>query len=130
MSIKVNNKVFTLQTENSTYQMKVTEHGHLLHLYYGSKIADEDVSYIIPQVMRSHESNPPEVGEDRIYSLAAYPQEFSTNDVGDYRIPSIELINHDGSYSKCDFSIDNNGKITVNTPAEILNPVLLIIKLT
>ena len=99
MSIKVNNKVFTLQTENSTYQMKVTEHGHLLHLYYGSKIADEDVSYIIPQVMRSHESNPPEVGEDRIYSLAAYPQEFSTNDVGDYRIPSIELINHDGSYS-------------------------------
>ena len=42
----------------------------------------------------------------------------------------ISVINHDGSYSKCDFSIDNNGKITVNTPAEILNPVLLIIKLT
>ena len=42
----------------------------------------------------------------------------------------ISVINPDGSYSKCDFSIDNNGKITVNTPAELLNPVLLIIKLT
>ena len=99
MSITVNGGVFTLHTKNSTYQMKTTEHGHLLHLYYGSKIVDCDMSYIIPQVMRSHESNPPEVGEDRIYSLAAYPQEFSTNDVGDYRIPSIELVNPDGSYS-------------------------------
>jgi len=99
MSVKVNGNVFTLQTRNSTYQMKVTEHGHLLHLYYGSRIEDEDVSYIIPQVMRSHESNPAEVGEDRIYSLCAYPQEFSSNDAGDYRIPSIELVNPDGSYA-------------------------------
>lgn len=92
-------KVFTIQTKNSTYQMKVSEHGHLLHLYYGKPIGDEDVSYLIPNVVRSHESNPPEAGTDRVYSLCAYPQEFSSNDAGDYRIPSIELVNEDGSYA-------------------------------
>ena len=74
------NKVFTIHTANSTYQMKVSQHGHLLHLYYGKRIADEDVSYLIPNVVRSHESNPAEAGVDRVYSLCAYPQEFSGND--------------------------------------------------
>lgn len=99
MSIVYENGVFTLQTAHSTYQMKISEHGHLLHLYYGSRISDADVSYLIPRVIRSHESNPAEAGEDRVYSLCAYPQEFSSNDAGDYRVPSIELINPDGSYA-------------------------------
>lgn len=101
MSISFNSErgVFNLHTSHSTYQMKISEHGHLLHLYYGAKICDADVSYLIPKVVRSHESNPPEVGEDRVYSLCAYPQEFSSNDAGDYRIPSIELVNTDGSYA-------------------------------
>lgn len=99
MSITFESNIFTLQTKNSTYQMKISEYGHLLHLYYGSKLNDSDVSYIIPRVIRSHESNPAEAGEDRIYSLCSYPQEFSSNDAGDYRIPSVELVNADGSYS-------------------------------
>lgn len=94
-----NNQVFTLQTLHSTYRIKISEHGHLLHLYYGERIGDEDVSYLIPHVIRSHESNPAEAGEDRVYSLCAYPQEFSSNDAGDYRVPSIELVNPDGSYA-------------------------------
>ena len=94
-------RVFTLQTASSTYQMKISEHGHLLHLYYGARLSDADLSYLIPRTVRSHESNPAEAGEDRIYSLAAYPQEFSSNDAGDYRIPSIELQNADGSYAFC-----------------------------
>lgn len=92
-------RVFTLHTANTTYQMKISEHGHLLHLYYGARLFDADLSYLIPRTIRSHESNPAEAGEDRIYSLAAYPQEFSSNDAGDYRIPSIELQNADGSYA-------------------------------
>ena len=92
-------RVFTLQTASSTYQMKISDHGHLLHLYYGARLSDADLSYLIPRTIRSHESNPAEAGEDRIYSLAAYPQEFSSNDAGDYRIPSIELQNADGSYA-------------------------------
>ena len=40
-------KTFTLQTKNSTYQMKVSEYGYLLHLYYGDRIEDEDLSYLL-----------------------------------------------------------------------------------
>jgi len=118
MAIRTDHNVFTLQTQNSTYQMKVSEHGHLLHLYYGPRIEDADVSYLIPQVIRSHESNPHEAEENRIYSLCAYPQEFSSNDAGDYRIPSVELVNPDGSYSfvgKYKSHTVYNGKYVLNT---------------
>ncbi|MBP3300852.1 MAG: alpha-galactosidase [Clostridia bacterium] len=118
MSIKTENLIFTLQTKHSTYQMKVSEHGHLLHLYYGPSVEDEDLSYLIPHVIRSHESNPDEAGEDRVYSLCAYPQEFSSNDAGDYRIPSIELVNGDGSYSfvgKYKSHTRYKGKYALNT---------------
>jgi len=72
--------------------MKISEHGHLLHLYYGEKLEDRDLSYLIPQICSSHESNPAEAGEDRIYSLCAFPQEFSSNDAGDFDL--IEFYGH------------------------------------
>ncbi len=71
MAISVHGNVFTLRTKNSTYQMKVSEYGHLLHIYYGVKTKDSDLSYLIPRVIRSHESNPDEAGEDRIYIRCA-----------------------------------------------------------
>ena len=37
MAIAVNEKVFTLCTKNSMYQMKADEHGVLLHTYYGKR---------------------------------------------------------------------------------------------
>ncbi len=90
---------FSLNTNNTTYQIKVSDLGHLLHLYYGERVADSDLSYLIPNVIRSHESNPDEAGENRVYSLCAYPQEFSSNDAGDYRLSSVEVVNPDGSYA-------------------------------
>ena len=43
-------------------------------------------------------------------------------------VTKIKMINSDGSYSDCDFTVDEKGKITVDTPAAILDPVLLIIE--
>ena len=40
-------RVFTLQTKNSTYQMKADEQGVLLHTYYGEKTDDTDLSGLI-----------------------------------------------------------------------------------
>ena len=34
-------KTFLLQTRNSAYQMKISEYGYLLHLYYGERCALE-----------------------------------------------------------------------------------------
>ena len=47
MAIRYNreNKIFTLQTDESTYQMKVDDYGHLIHLYYGQRIRDASTDY-------------------------------------------------------------------------------------
>ena len=43
-------------------------------------------------------------------------------------VTKISKIDPDGSYSDCGFTVDENGIITVNTPAAILDPVLLTIE--
>ena len=37
---------FVLETADTCYQMKVDEMGYLQHLYYGSKIGQNDMSYV------------------------------------------------------------------------------------
>ncbi len=39
------NKTLTLQTKNTSYQMKIGNLDYLLHLYYGPAIHDVDMSY-------------------------------------------------------------------------------------
>jgi len=100
MSIRFfeNEKTFVLDTKDSTYSFKVSEHGHLLHLYYGKKIFDADIEMLLPQMNRGMEVNPPCV-DHRDYSFGTLSMEFGTNDAGDYRASAIELRNPDGSYS-------------------------------
>ena len=45
--------------------------------------------------------------------------------VADREISEITMLSPDGRFEKVDFSIDENGKITIPTPAEILSPVIL-----
>ena len=46
MAIKVseNGRLFTLQTKDSSYQMFADDKNVLLHLYYGEKIGEENLS--------------------------------------------------------------------------------------
>ena len=52
------NKGFNLQTKHSSYQMKVAEHGVLLHTYYGQRAGEGDLSYLIMRSNRSFSGNP------------------------------------------------------------------------
>lgn len=90
-------KTYTLQTAETTYQMKISAYGYLLHLYYGSRIEDEDLSYLIQLQDRGFSPCPNELGNDRTFSLDFLPQEFSTDGNCDYRSSSIEVENGDGS---------------------------------
>ena len=92
-------KTITLHTKNTSYQMKRGNLDYLLHLYYGPRIPDKDVSYQIQQYDRGFSGNPYESRNERTFSLDAQPQEFSTQQQGDFRTPSIEVVNSDGSYS-------------------------------
>ncbi len=101
MSIIFNeqSKTFTLHTRHTTYQMKIGNLDYLLHLYYGPTMHDADLSYQIMQYDRGFSGNPYESRDSRTFSLDAQPQEFSTQQQGDFRTASIEVVNADGSYS-------------------------------
>ncbi|MCI8423867.1 MAG: alpha-galactosidase, partial [Lawsonibacter sp.] len=90
-------KLFTLHTRNTTYQMKADQHRVLLHTYYGARVQGGDLSYLVRYADRGFSPNPNELGDDRGYSLDTLPQEYSTCGVGDFRIPSIEFEPADGS---------------------------------
>ena len=90
-------KLFTLSTNNTSYQMMADKYLVLNHLYYGENIGQEDMSYLLDYQDRGFSGNPYEAGNERDYSLDSRPQEYSTNGVGDYRINSVSVINADGS---------------------------------
>jgi len=120
MGIKVNEqcKTITLHTKNSSYQMKIGNLDYLFHLYYGPPICDADMTYQIKQYDRGFSGNPYESRDARKFSLDAQPQEFSTQQQGDFRTTSIEVVNSDGSYSFSGKAVDykiTEGKYSLDT---------------
>ena len=91
------NKLITLHTKSTTYQMKVWDYNILLHTYYGPRLAGGDLSCLLRCKDRGFSPNPSEAGSDRTFSLDTFPQEYSTRGVGDFRLPSIELELPSGS---------------------------------
>ena len=82
-------KTITLKTINTSYQMKIGRADYLLHLYYGPQIADKDLSYQIKQYDRGFSGNPYDTHQDRTFSLDAQPQEFTTQQQGDFRVSAV-----------------------------------------
>ena len=91
-------RLFTLQTRSTTYQMKADANGVLLHTYYGPRVQGGDLSRLIRLADRGFSPNPSEAGNDRTYSLDTLPQEYSGSGAGDFRLPSLELELPDGSH--------------------------------
>ena len=83
--IHILEQVITLQTKRSTYQMKVGDYGVLLHLYYGARVEDCTMDYLLHKKDVGFSGNPYDAGEDRTFSLDTLPQEFPSYGVGDYR---------------------------------------------
>ncbi len=94
-------KVFTIHTKNSTYQMKVDAYGFLLHLYYGRR-TEGCMDYLLHYADRGFSGNPYDMDKDRTYSMDVLPQELPCQATGDYRSVSVIVKNTDGSYG-CDF---------------------------
>ncbi|MDO5345020.1 MAG: alpha-galactosidase [Lachnospiraceae bacterium] len=92
MAIRIDRlaKVFTLQTDKSTYQMKVDDHGTLLHTYFGAMAEETDFSYLIVPEDHGYCGQPGDVAGDRTYSLDYYPLEYPVHGNGDYRIKALK----------------------------------------
>ncbi|MBQ0058480.1 MAG: alpha-galactosidase [Lachnospiraceae bacterium] len=116
MSIRYeNNKTFTIDTENSTYQMMVDSYGYLLHLYYGRK-TQGDMEYLLTYADRGFSGNPYDAGIDRLYSLDVLPQEFPQKGTGDFRSTACVIEYENGSTSsdlKYDHHKISKGKYSI-----------------
>ena len=93
-------RLFTISTDNSTYQMKVDEYGYLLHLYYGAR-AEGDLSYLLTYCDRSGMCGCPHDVADRTYSLDFLPQEYPFQGSGDMRSPMLLVRDAEGTFG-CD----------------------------
>ena len=51
-------KTFILDTEDSSYVMKVSRYGNLLHMYYGEKLPDQELDYLLSLADRGFSPNP------------------------------------------------------------------------
>lgn len=80
-------KLITLHTKNTTYQMGVGNYGQLLHLYYGKRLTG-DMRYLLTYYDRGFSGNPYEAECDKTYSIDALPQEYPCFGNGDFRSPA------------------------------------------
>ncbi|MDO4294978.1 MAG: alpha-galactosidase [bacterium] len=99
-------KTFTLQTEKSSYQMKVDEYGALLHTYFGTKMDGSDLSYLLARTDQGFSGNPADAKNIRKYSFDALPLEYPVFGNGDYRVNALRVQAEDGSCS-CDLRYES-----------------------
>jgi alpha-galactosidase len=90
-------RLFTIHTKNSSYQCMIGPHDFLLHLYYGKRVDDQNMDYLIFSRDRGFSGNPYEAGKNRDFSLDTLPLEYSGAGNGDYRISAASVINTGGS---------------------------------
>lgn len=96
MAVRVEGKVFHLETKNSMYQMKADEYGVLRHLWYGNKTGS-DMDYLLDYPDVGFAGNIYDANTCRTYSLNTLPLEYGTAGVGDYRVPAVSITHMDGS---------------------------------
>lgn len=89
------NKLFKLNTANTTYIMALTEEGYVAHVYYGPHVGGNDLRYLL----RAEEPpyTPIKNKRDKASFLDSFPMEYPTGGVGDYRESCLEVRNEYGS---------------------------------
>ena len=96
--IKIENKVFSLETANTSYLFRITSRGHLEHVYYGTRVsmADAEALHLKNTILLG--STVAYDAKDAAYSMETLPQEYSGIGKGDFRHTPMELILADGSF--------------------------------
>lgn len=87
-------KFFHLDTENSSYIIRVLDNGMLCHWYYGAAIAHDDLGYLNLLCGRSY---CPVVSSNGLnLSRDIAPLEYPTFGNGDYRVPALTVETENG----------------------------------
>ena len=120
--IKQLEKTFVLDTAHTTYCFRVTDTGHLEHLYYGRKVTVEAALDVEP-MLEQHAFAPGNTNvydpEHTSFSLEDIRLEMSSYGRGDIREPFVEVVHADGSYTS-DFRYESAELTQGKEPYETL----------
>lgn len=112
------NQIFKIHTKDTSYVFKVVYDKYLIHLYYGKRISDYDLEYLIDDNIRSSCCYDKEIGNT--FSLDSSLQEYSFFGCGDNGVSAIKIRNSYGDdntklYYK-DYKIGYNRAKIYNLP--------------
>ena len=96
--ISAKDNIFRLCTEKTSYIFEITEEGHLQHIHYGARLAEQDISALRMKNNITLGSNVEYTPSREAYSLDNLLLEYSGIGKGDYRHSPIEIIMPDGSF--------------------------------
>ena len=96
--IEVMDKTFFLHTERTSYIFRVTENGHVEHLFYGNKVSSGDETILSKKNTFVQGSSVDYNPETPGYCLDNLLLEYSGVGKGDYRHSPVEIIMPDGSF--------------------------------
>lgn len=88
-------KIFHIMCKDCSYMFQILKDGSLGHLYFGKRLKDNNLSYLIRYEFRGNENY--KDADTQSFSLDLLPFEFSTYGTGDYRHPSFQAMLKDGS---------------------------------
>ncbi len=92
-------KSFRLDTPKATYLFHIHEGNYLIHDYYGATVGEDDLRYLCARGKRNGTyPNSPDVN-NREFSPALAPMEYSTNGSGDFRISALQIRDGGGHNS-------------------------------
>ncbi|MDT8716217.1 alpha-galactosidase [Clostridium sp. 19966] len=95
ISFNEKSKSFKLDAKGTSYIMAIVDEEQFLgHVYFGEKLPDEDVNYL----MRLEESPfvPSKNNRDRMSFLDCFPTEYSTSGLGDFRESCLQVRTNAG----------------------------------
>lgn len=88
-------KTFKLDAKDTSYVIAIVdEEQFLAHVYYGSRIPDSDVTYLLGE--HAGKFMPTQNNRDRLFFMDSLPQEYPTADIGDYRESCLQVISEKG----------------------------------
>lgn len=114
------NRVFKLDTPNSSYMIKIADtDGFLLHMYYGRRLSDTCTDDLCR--LEQHPFVPSKNERERASFMDCAPFEYPCHGLGDYRDDAFSVLNPDGhtatSFSYRSYKIYNGKPGITGMPA-------------
>lgn len=94
------NRIFKLDTPNSSYVIGVVDSDQLVNLYYGSKIADTEgleARSFRPRCASFSPLTNEHYTDSHDFSPDCAPMEYGCNGCGDFRVSALSIKNADGN---------------------------------